>query len=96
MCKLVSLTGSTLSFLFLLFGQQTQLRVTITDATEKRWEVPDIIETTPSSPVVSSSADYDFVLTHYPFAFAVVRKSTGETLFNTSSPSTSHPFPTDA
>lgn len=68
------------------FPTETQLRVTITDATEKRWEVPDIIETTPSSPVVSSSADYDFVLTHYPFAFAVVRKSTGETLFNTSSP----------
>jgi hypothetical protein len=71
--------------------------VTITDATAKRWEVPDIIETTPSSPqIVSSSADYDFVLTDYPFAFAVVRKSTGETLFNTSSPSTSHSFPTDA
>ncbi|RVW65061.1 hypothetical protein VitviT2T_000272 [Vitis vinifera] len=80
---------------------QDRLRVHITDAEKQRWEVPyDLLPREKPLPLrqaigrsrktLSTPTDYPgseliFSYTTDPFGFAVRRKSTGETLFNTTS-----------
>lgn len=75
-----------------------RLHVHITDAEDKRWEVPDTL--IPRSSFLSSYLKHDrasrtfssrhleFSYTTDPFGFAVTRRSTGEVLFNSTPPST--------
>jgi alpha-D-xyloside xylohydrolase len=77
---------------------QDRLRVQITDADNPRWEVPyNLLPRVPAPPLTGTpktsspfsvpsytGSNLIFTFQPYPFSFAVTRKSTGETIFNTS------------
>ncbi len=60
------------------------MRVKISDPSNARWEVPGVVEAVAQKR--PDKTDYKFSVTNYPFGFAITRASTGETIFNTSSP----------
>lgn len=83
----------------------SRLRVRITDADHRRWEVPqdvvprpalgpqpkDFLLNSPGNPSMpsnstmsSASSDLAFTIHASPFRFTVSRRSTGDTLFDTS------------
>lgn len=69
------------------FETAQRLRVTLRDATRKRWEIPPSFLNIPSlSPpsMAPPTSLYDFSYTQNPFSFAISRKSSGQVLFNTS------------
>ncbi|XP_078175058.1 alpha-xylosidase 1-like [Carex rostrata] len=84
--------------LFVKHENQERLRVQITDADNPRWEVPyNLLPRAPAPPLsetrkISShfslpsytGSNLIFTFQPDPFSFAVTRKSTGETIFNTS------------
>ncbi|KQK02530.1 alpha-xylosidase 1 [Brachypodium distachyon] len=83
--------------LFVKHETQDRVRVQITDAEKQRWEVPyDLLPREPAPPLTKLPGGAPFTTGEYsgqslsftygrdPFHFAVHRKSTGQTLFNTS------------
>ncbi|KAI9688796.1 MAG: hypothetical protein M1822_001153 [Bathelium mastoideum] len=79
--------GTDLANLTLKVEYQTaqRLHVQIYDTAEQVYQVPDSVLPRPnSSNVDADDADLSFSYIASPFSFAVTRKSTGETLFNTS------------
>ncbi|ELU38174.1 glycoside hydrolase family 31 protein [Rhizoctonia solani AG-1 IA] len=60
-----------------------RLHVKIGDIGSKRYEVPEEVFPRSKSKVEASSANLVFKYTESPFSFSVVRKSTGEVLFDT-------------
>lgn len=63
-----------------------RIHVKITDASSKRYEVPDEVFPRPiiRSPVDDRSADIKFSYTSSPFSFSISRRTTGEVLFDSS------------
>ena len=68
------------------FETPNRLRVTLRDAQAKRWEIPAEMLSIPSLSPPRRAPDtphYNFSITTAPFGFAITRRSTGRTLFNT-------------
>ncbi|KAK9051098.1 hypothetical protein SSX86_027724 [Deinandra increscens subsp. villosa] len=84
--------------LYVKHETDNRLRVHITDAQKQRWEVPynllprahpttpfkpkQTVNKNPITPTEFAGGELIFTYTTDPFSFAVTRKSTGETLFN--------------
>eukprot|EP01137_Pigoraptor_chileana_P037623 Opistho-2@34981 len=84
--------GNDIHTLSIAVEYQTSKRihVKITDPSSARWEVPGIVIS--QAPTArAADAEYDFQYTSYPFGFAIVRRSNGEALFN-STPTASQSF----
>ncbi|KEY68038.1 hypothetical protein S7711_06950 [Stachybotrys chartarum IBT 7711] len=80
--------GPDVAKLKLLVEYQTdsRLHVVIQDRKAQRYQVPEQVVPRPESPPPDSDAEslLAFLFTQDPFSFRVVRKDTGETLFDTS------------
>ncbi len=61
---------------------ETRLRLRIKDAVQKRWEVPNIIQTT-TPPVAPQQTAYSIEFEKLPFSFRVVRNSDASVIFST-------------
>ncbi len=57
------------------------IRVKITDADNKRWEVPESVVARPHALTKPSSSNYKFTYNTFPFSFEVTRVSDGNVLF---------------
>ncbi|KAG8972508.1 hypothetical protein FRB90_010211, partial [Tulasnella sp. 427] len=67
------------------YEDETRIHIKITDAKNKRYEVPDEIFKRPSgSAVDAKSADIKFNYKTSPFSFTITRAKTGEVLFDSS------------
>lgn len=70
------------------FHTESRLHVKIYDAAEQVYQVPESVFPRPSSNNVNSKdSALQFTYTEDPFTFAIVRKSTNETLFDSSAAS---------
>lgn len=61
-----------------------RLHVKIEDAANGVYQVPDSVFTRPPSGRISGNSDLKFNYVNNPFSFSVVRRKTGEILFDTS------------
>lgn len=70
----------------LMIYLDTRLHVQIYDAAQQVYQVPSSVVTRPNSTTSSTASDASlhFVVVNNPFSFAVQRKETNETIFNTS------------
>lgn len=77
--------GDDLSNLTLRVEYQTdtRLHVLIEDAAQQVYQVPESVFPRPEASGSNDSTQLQFTWTENPFSFAVVRKETNETLFNT-------------
>ncbi|KAG9097843.1 hypothetical protein FRC06_007125 [Ceratobasidium sp. 370] len=65
------------------YEDKSRIHVKIGDLAGKRYEVPELVFPRPTSKVSSSSSDIVFKYVASPFSFSIVRKKTGEVLFDT-------------